>query len=318
MKQIAIFTHHDLDGIFSAFLLQQFYQKQDNTKCIVRNGSAGYQTKHCINFKLCRQPLLYYDRIILTDFVPTRNNCKRLLAWQAHHCNSVIIFDHHEQSYALAQEFSQLTFILPTKKTEYISASLLVANWLKQQDYELYQKYLTFAQCVSAYDTFAFSLQKGNPFYLTAPRINMLFYHLGIKKFLTRINTNTSIDDFSVSEIQFFEHEEQQIKFECERIKWQHLAYQIHTNKNKTVKVWLLPYIPKYASEISNYILTKYPCLDIIILGNGQHTIFRTRKTNLNMDKLAHFFGGGGHLKAAGANTSWIKVRQYLEEHSGG
>lgn len=316
MKKIAIFTHHDLDGIFAAFLLQEFYQKQISTKCFMIAGSAGCQKQSCINAKIHQKKLSYYDQIILTDFVPTIDNCQQLMVWQSCHYNPILIFDHHPQSYSLAKRFPQLTFILPPKNAEFISASLLVINWLKHQNYKLYHKYYTVAQCVSAYDTFAFSLQKDNRFYRTAPKLNMLFYHLGIDKFMARIKNNPQVDTFSESERHYFEQQTQQIKQDCEQIQWQHLSYQI-TTKEGALKIWLITYLPKYASEISNIILTRHPELDIIILSNSTRTIFRTRRNNLDMDKLAQRFHGGGHLKAAGANTNWIKVNQYLKSMIG-
>ena len=318
MKEVVIFTHHDLDGIFASFLLEQYFQRTDSAiRCQIKSGSAGMQSSECINYKLNRQKLWYYDQIILTDFVPTVNNCQKLIDWQETHQKNVIIFDHHLQSNELAKRFPQLHFILSPKDNEFVSASLLVLYWLKQKDITIYQEYYDLAHCVNAYDTYAFSLLPSKPYHDVAIKWNMLFYHLGPNKFIKRVSENSDPYYFTTNEKQFFDKQYEIINANLELISIQKEQYQIPLKNNQTATIWLTTYLPQYASEISNLILTEYPELDIIILSNNEQAIFRTRKDNFDMNQLAQIFHGGGHQKAAGAKTGWLAIHQYLTSQVG-
>lgn len=313
-KRIAIFTHYDLDGIFASFLLEQYFQRQDQaTLCQVKSGSAGKRGRECVNRKLTNQGLWCYDQIILTDFVPTRQNCQRLLAWQNAHQENVLIFDHHAQSSKLACKFPDLQFVLAPSGNEFVSASLLVLNWIKTKDSILYRKYVDFANCVNAYDTYAFSLLPDHPYQDVAIKWNMLFYHLGIEKFLKRIQTNPDPKYLTSNELRYCNDQDELIKNNLELVTMQRQEYLVKLTKHKAIKVWLTNFLPKYASEISNIILTEHSDLDIIILSNSAQAIFRTRKDDLDMNRLAHLFNGGGHQKAAGAKISWLELERYFE-----
>lgn len=317
MKNIAIFTHHDLDGVFSGFLLQKLLQSTSKNELYFKmiEGSAGNQGKGSINYKLLNQRIWFYDKVIIADFVPTVTNCQKLLDWQDAHREKALIFDHHKESYLLSKRFPQLQFVLPPKNDEYISASLLVANWLANKNKHLYDKYHKVAECISAYDTFAFSLLPNHPYQGIAEKLNMLFYYLGKEKFLARISKYPRMNYFTQEENRYFIQQNEQIKNDVEQIKLQHQNYKI-IRRDKIITVWLVTYVPKYASEISNLLLTSDSNLDIIICSNNERAIFRTRSDILDMNTLAHMFAGGGHQKAAGAKTDWITISKYLKRES--
>ena len=87
-------------------------------------------------------------------------------------------------------------------------------------------------------------------------------------------------------------------------------VYTIHNKKCGVV------FQENNKSETGNYLSTKHPELDLIVLIDASSRVsYRTTKEDVDLNEFASLFGGGGHKKAAGSRFSDDDRKQIVERY---
>ena len=71
-------------------------------------------------------------------------------------------------------------------------------------------------------------------------------------------------------------------------------------------------YAEKYRSEIGNELLKRHPDLDVIVIVNMNGGI-SLRSRDVDVSKIASYFGGGGHIHASGIGIP-LEIRKEVFE----
>lgn len=295
---IKIFSHNDLDGMGCIITGAMYFKPRNINYEILYYSILDERIQEYINNKEYNQ----YELTYITDLSISEETAEMLnnVNSQGH---KVIIVDHHEGSSFLNEQYPQISKC--NTDNDKSGALLFFEELYKDStlchEERILKEYVTY---VSSYDTWKWT-ETNDKF---AERLNVHFdiyknrykYDKYIREMYRRIVSDEPL---------IFTAEQNEISYyisQRDKYIYKQQFKLIKTRKDE-YNVGLL-FIDDYASPYISIIsetLNKKPenqDMDFLMLVNlaSGFISFRTIKDNIDLDKIAAKYGGGGHEKAAG------------------
>ena len=295
--KIKLFTHTDLDGIGNALLLLKYnkismkdidYLDYTNVNDVIRQFIKDKKYKE-------------YDIVYITDLSINEelaemiNNIKN---------NNFILFDHHQSS-------------LPLNKYKWATVQVCQDNGIKTCATTLFYNgvFDTFeddvlVETIRQWDTFDWVNKEEG---YRAQKLNDLLYILGREDFIelcmkskfdivTIINNDNSKLLLKIDERNKKEYIENKSKTGV------FMKLSIPINKIKREYNVYLVCADKYISELGNSICKNNKNYDLCIMIDidKKSLSYRSVKEDVDCCEIAKYFNGGGHLRSAGSEFTYI------------
>lgn len=301
---IKLFTHTDLDGISCEILARIVFPD-------ISVSSCGYnQINQWVTEMLDKKEDENYDYIFITDISVSDEVAQKLDRIKG----KVRLFDHHDTASYLAKY--EWTSVPPLEATKFDSGTSMFNRYLAEIHHLKQTSALfTFVQMVTKYDTWQWAAERD----ASPKKLNDLFSILGQKEFVIRTITNLrrGNPDFSPEEKFILDIEERKIKnyiIKKEKELQEYTMRIYETGKKYNVGIVMAE---QYISELGNQLSIRNSRKkhDFIMIINGLNSVsLRTDNDHIDLgNEVAHYFGGGGHAKAAGFPISPEKQELILK-----
>ena len=291
---IKIITHRDLDGSGCAIVIKSLTVEDiDVTHCSYNN--VDEITLEAIkNHKM-------YSKIYITDISVSETVAKELDKIKG----KVVLIDHHPTAEWL-NKYDWATVQIEQEEGK-ACGTTLVYKYLTQENKLVNPSMELFTELVRRFDTWEW-VEKYND--EAAKKLNDLFYIKGIECFMEdmieKLSNNYPI--FSNAEITFLDWRQKEID-----------RYIDGKNKDLIVTKILdykagIVFADNHISELGNKLSTLNPDLDFIAIIKQKTVSYRTTKENVDLTKVAKYFGGGGHPKASGSQIDQKYIYKFTDE----
>lgn len=338
IKEI-LFTHDDLDGA-GCRILWEIAHRDINPEY--------WKVVNCSNKNVDDQVRSWLDsgdldsncNICFADIVCEREMFNRI----KHEYVDIHVWDHHRSNFWVQTEYPAAEIIPENEMGVLQSGTSILYQYLCRaaesdpigtlkyfkSDYENTDLIACFVDTVRSYDTYEWK-QTGN---LTAKKLQILFFLLGMERFCKRYVTNLtttsqifadtdeSLKDsrvieyikndvipldisarlFSETDLEFISS---RLEMEQERIDAFTLDDIIDVNVRGLRTAFALNTVGMNVSELANQFLTKHPEFEMFVgfsMADGGQYSYRSIRDDLDIAALVAVpNGGGGHPKAAGS-----------------
>lgn len=289
MKTLIISHKADLDGLTPVILLKLI--REDIDVILLNANDINPKVVEIIKNK----SYLKYDEIFITDLTLDKDSCELIMStgnWERFHT-----FDHHASN-LIANKYPFGIAISQNEEGINECATSLFYKYLSNKYPEIFntQALNHFTELVRLNDTWDWA-KTGNK---EPNKLNDLHTILGRDDF---IETYTN---FFKNNIEFYFTDKQEYLLEVEEKRIQ--RYLEETEKTMFHATLCghpcgIVFAESNRSLLGNYLSEKYSyCIDFVVIINMQQGIsFRCCKDGINLGDIASVYGGGGHIKAAGA-----------------
>lgn len=286
-RAVKLFTHNDTDGVSCGILARMAFGD------IVHIDYSNYDD---INNKVARFLDLHlskYDLVFITDISVDEDTADAIEKLSSYAREKFMLLDHHQTAEGLNEyDWAQVTVEqngVRESGTTLFYRHLIKEGWLLDNP-----DLARYVEMVRQYDTWDWK-ENNN---LHAKQLNDLFYILGRDRFVSRFIADCS-PDFTDSEKMLLEIEQEKIE---KYIKGKSKDVQIREVNGYTAGI---VFAEQYISELGNALAEAHPEVDFVAIVNMSRVIsYRTVKDEISVGDIAAFFGGGGHVKAAGSPIS--------------
>ena len=296
MKTLLI-THTDLDGVSPIILLNLTNEDFEYKSIEIHDVPAEFEKLFANNIK-------DYDVIYICDLTIPQDIYDKLDNENINY----YVFDHHA-SHDYAKDYPRVSLIIDyngkrTCATEIFYKYLLQTH--KELDTLVIKDYV---EQVRQVDTFTFESDKGRD-------LDIIKEAVGRKKFIQSMTKRLKKD---ANEFTFSAFEKRFTK-----LKKEELARYMMNKESKMFKYMIqgkkcgVVFSESNKSELGEYLSTRHPELDLIILIDASSRIsYRTNKDDCPVNEFAEFYGGGGHPKASGSRFNDDNRRKIIEDYFG-
>lgn len=292
--KIKLFTHTDLDGIGCAVvakvafdgLVNVDYCRYDN---IDEEVGKFFQSGEYDE----------YDVIFITDISVNEEVADLINSLGK---EKTYLFDHHDTATWL-NEYSWAN-VVPEEfddeeeRLQITSGTSLFYDWflIHEGILERSAEVDEFVETVRRYDSWEWKKVYNEEF---PNKLNSLFQLLGRYQFVDRFSKKCNID-FTKTEKQLLEVERKRRKFYIQG-KEKQLIKTVMAFGEEHYSVGVV-FAEQYQSELGDYLYSKYPKLDFIVMVNpgGGSVSLRSSNNGIHLGELASTRDGGGHEDAAG------------------
>lgn len=296
MKDLLI-SHIDLDGVSPNILLnitrRKFYYKNIEINEVDKTFD-----------ELFKNDLSKYENIYIVDLTLTEHVYELI---KNNNLTNVHVFDHHKShEFASNYSFTDIRVDIDGIKT---CGTELFYLYLKDIYKELNKNNIKeYVDLVRQLDTYTFTDEE------SAQNLNTLHDLLGHKDFIVSMSKRLKKDK---EHFEFSQFEKRLFKIERNKIN------RYMNNKDQDMKVYTIhgykcgvSFQESNKSETGNYLANKHPEVDLIILIDASARIsYRTVKDNVDLNKFASLYGGGGHAKAAGSSITDIERDKFIKDY---
>lgn len=250
--------------------------------------------------------------LFITDTVISDAELAGLINEKSKTGHQIRFVDHHASSLWLNQ-YNWATVIVEEDGKKASAASLLFDMLVAEFSLEKSPFLIDFIELVRQYDTWEWfdkGIEKNGTIEpnFRAKQLNDFFFMVHTQEFEDIFNklhlSGANVFEFP-QEIQYLlTIEEKRISAYLKRKKSE-VKPQLCTIGHRAYSFGVVS-AESYASELGNYLCEDFEELDFIaIVDIGKKKIrLRSRKDNIDVEKIAAVFGGGGHAKASGLDLS--------------
>jgi len=294
MKKLLI-THTDLDGV-SPIILLNLLNIDFDYKNIEISEIDNYFNE------LFKTDLSIYDTIYITDLTIPDYIYKYFID----HNINILVFDHHKtHEYANIYPFVKVIIEYDGVQT---CATEIFYKYLCTIDDNLNKDIIKdYVRLVRELDTYNFTSNKPK-------ELNSLLHLYGkldfIKSVTKRLKKESSTYEFTSFEKRYIKLNQKEI--DRYLIRKENDVIKANINNYKCGIV----FAETNKSELGNYLSSKYPELDLIIILDSSSSIsYRTTRDDVDVSTFASIYGGGGHKKASGSPFNDEDRWNILENH---
>ena len=293
MKDLVI-THNDLDGISPIILMNLTNRPFDYKYMELREVEAYLD-------ELLKEDVKTYDNIFICDLSLSEATYEKLIESKA----NFKVYDHHE-THLFANKYPFAT-VEVTKNNRLTCATEIFYNELCKLTPELSKENIRqYVELVRQIDTFTFT---DNSVLNLAMLLDFFGKNEFIKLMTSRLKKNKPFALTSFEKRYCRLKQEENLRY-MQKKESQMLKYMIADKKCGIV------FAERNKSELGNYLSTKYPELDLIILIDASSRIsYRTNREDVRANDFASLFGGGGHKKASGSKFDDADREEILEAY---
>lgn len=295
---IKMITHTDMDGIGCAIIMKAI---DPSTEVFFSNyNDLSKNIQHVLN--LIEEEKDDNGMLIITDIAPNKPDDIHLLDNFSKYYSTgyrLLVLDHHVTALPLNDyNWAKVTPTkddIPTSGTEMVFDEFhsILEDILSDEQMKVLKRFVTL---VRDYDTWRWVDTGSEGQY--AKRMNDLFYMIDRQKFMDWALTNIFSRKIDLP-LGNYEH---LVKYREESRD----AY-INTKEKGLMDVTLCGKYPfgvvfaeEHISDLGNQLSERHPEYDGIAIVSGRSVSLRTVKDNVDVSKIAQFYGGGGHTKASG------------------
>lgn len=304
-----LFTHTDLDGVGCAVLARLAFDEN------VKITYCNYDNVDLIISEFLDEVCLGYeegDEVYITDISVSEKVAEKIDSSNARYY--IHLMDHHKTaewlnkySWADVSEYDgELGF--KTCGTE-----LFYKHLVNSGDLKATERYHTFVWAVAGYDTWAWKQMKPEEGKIIK-ELNDLLYILGRDEFIDRcirrkrVKGDDSMIMPSKDERMLLDRRQNEIDAYIKK-KMKESINIICQISDEEMYNCSVVFADRFISELGNRICESDKSIDCsMIFDMGACKIsYRTIKPDVDVSKIAAYFGGGGHKAAAGNHfTEWI------------
>lgn len=279
MKKFLI-THTDLDGISPIILLKLANIDFDYKTVEIRDLEEFIDT-------FVKSDLSEYDIIYVTDLTLTDEMYEKLITLD----KKILVFDHHE-THLFANKYPFVTVSVNLHGRQTCGAELFyeyLKDIYKDLNKENIQEYVNY---VRELDTFNFTSD-------LPKHLDTIKETIGANDFVKTMVKRLSKDKpftLTAFEKRFIKLKTQELERYLQKKEKDMQAFIIDGKKCAVC------FAETNKSILGNYISTKYPEYDLVILIDASSRIsYRTARDDVSVSEFASNYGGGGHRLASGS-----------------
>ena len=278
MKDLLITHIKDIDGL-SPVILMNLWGKSFDYKLLDTFEVGTYLTE------LLTQDLQDYEHIYIVDLTVPEEIYPMIEKSKDRH--KFLIFDHHE-THNYARSYPYVTLDMEECGTtlfyQYLQTQGLSTNPCLDQ----------YIEAVKDLDLWTFEKNHNT----LSPQLGSLLELLGETRYIDEITAllRAETQSFTMNSFlnRLLELEEENKKRYIDKRE----ERMIRGTLFKDVNIGMV-YAEKYRSEIGDELLKRHPELDVIVIVNMNGGI-SLRSRDVDVSKIASYFGGGGHIHASG------------------
>lgn len=307
MANIKLFSHSDLDGygcniVAVALLDGSVYAENLNYD----------EINERINEFIGNKEYLNYSEIFITDISVNEEVAEKIdeLVKEGYDFK---LFDHHPTALFL-NKYKWCNVVIEDDVEKVCGTNLLydyIMSKLKIRcDYMRLINLSDLVECVKRYDTW---LWKDKYSDIRPKQLNNLFYILGYKRFRNSLrNCYYSVDNFLKNHSTILELEQEKINRYIEK-KNEEIIPKVIKIEDEVYIVGVV-FAEQFVSELGNRLSEMNSEYDLIAIINNKTISYRTIKDNVDVSKIAKYYGGGGHPKAAGSQINKNINMEYIKD----
>lgn len=286
MKDLLISHVKDVDGVSPVILM-----KLANRDFVYKLLDI-YEVEDYFN-ELLNTNLSIYENIYVVDLTVPEVIYEKLDKYK----DKVKVFDHHE-SHMYAKDKDYVTLDINECGTtlfyKYLDNLYNIAN----------ESVDTYIKAVKDLDLWTYK-ENNNEY---AKTIGTLFILYGKEIYIDEIFNHLKNNDLTLTEI-----EEKMIKLEYDREKSyiEHKVERMFKVKINNLKAGLV-FAEKYRNELSDYMLNNFEIDFAIIVNSGGGISLRSRD-DIDVEKIARIYGGGGHKNASGLPVTIDMQKEFIK-----
>ena len=279
MKKYLI-THTDLDGISPIILLKLANVDFDYKTVEIRD------LEEFIN-SFVKSDLSEYDTIYITDLTLTDEMYEKIITLN----KKILVFDHHE-THLFANKYPFVTVSVNLHGRQTCGTELFyeyLKEMYKNLDQENIKEYVKYVRELDTFN-FASDLPK---------HLDTIKETIGANDFIKTMVKRLSKDKpftLTAFEKRFIKLKTQELERYLQKKEKDMQKFIIDGKKCAVC------FAETNKSMLGNYISTKYPEYDLVILIDASSRIsYRTARDNVSVSDFASNYGGGGHRLASGS-----------------
>ncbi|WP_144029011.1 DHH family phosphoesterase [Paenibacillus rigui] len=296
-----LYTHNDLDGVGCGIVARCAF----GHKVEIRYNSVGGLNVQVERFLEKGKKKNY---LFITDLSVHEANERGIQAF-VQSGGKIKLIDHHKTSLHY-NKYPWAIVQVEYENGKLASATSLFYEYLMQNGLLKPSNGLAeFVELVRQYDTWEWE-KNGQQ---KAKRLNDLFYLVSHEEFEEKMVKRLQQSEhfaFDAFEEKILDLEEEKIERYVRRKKREIIQAPVQEHFVGIV------HAESYHSELGNELGKENPHLDYIVILNmgGKKISFRTIHDHVDVSEIAGQFGGGGHVKAAGASMTDDAYRLYVAE----
>ena len=283
MTKDLLISHVDLDGISPNVLLALAGRKFDYKNIEIYDIDKTFDD-------LFQKDLTKYENIYICDLTLTKHAYELI---NNSGLKNIKVFDHHI-SHAFAQDYDFTDIRVDIKGIKTCGTELFYL-YLKKKYKDLNKNNIKeYVELVRQLDTYTFIDEEA------AQNLNSLHDILGHKEFINSMIKRLKKDK---EHFEFSQFEKRLLKLERNKIdRYMKLKDSEMIRCTIDGKKCGVVFAESNKSETGNYLSSKYPELDLIILIDSSSRIsYRTTRDDVDLNEFSSTYGGGGHKKASGS-----------------
>lgn len=329
-KKALVFTHTDLDGLSSLYLVESLSKKigvcPENKVFDYSLCTTG--TYGTINNKISQfvdnKRFYYYDTVYITDLSPDLEVFSKLIECCQKNGIYLKLIDHHETNKYLGEMFPEYATVIPEIEGELTSGTSLVvkhfvetyADLLTEEKMFLLDNDELLSEIVRMYDTWDWNKYPEKEFSKEAKDLNALFIYYRNDEFLEKLkeyqNPIKIIEDGQIILSVLNNLEQKTVYKETMSRNVKKSSLMFEDKEYEFVYV----YSTSYINEISTKLQLDYPEVDFVAIINGDYISFRNSDDKINLSEMvSKKFNGGGHPNASGCKISELDsyIKNFLK-----
>ena len=286
MKDLLISHVKDVDGVSPVILM-----KLANRDFVYKLLDI-YEVEDYFN-ELLNTDLSIYENIYVVDLTVPEVIYEKLDKYK----DKVKVFDHHE-SHMYAKDKDYVTLDINECGTtlfyKYLDNLYNIAN----------ESVDTYIKAVKDLDLWTYK-ENNNEY---AKTIGTLFILYGKEIYIDEIFNHLKNNDLTLTEF-----EEKMIKLEYDREKSyiEHKVERMFKVKINNLKAGLV-FAEKYRNELSDYMLNNFE-IDFAIIVNSGGGISLISRDDIDVEKIARIYGGGGHKNSSGLPVTIDMQKEFIK-----
>lgn len=296
--RIALFTHvRDIDGMGCAILTKLFADIEITYFCDYTDVEYKFKSF------LANENYMKYHKIIMSDLsMGEFTSLPSIIENDNYLKEHFVLLDHHESSMHLNQYDWAVVKTLDNNTNELTCATKLVYEYFIEYGGFSKQKYIDeFVEHIRLYDTWDWKKVPHikEPYYLT-----LLFELWGVNYFVLYFKNMLETKNYSLPNDALFlaQLKEKEILSYVQRKSVSVIEKELQGYRCGIVFAEL------YRNDIADNLKSKY---DIVII-IGDTLSFRTEKDDIDLNKFASKYGGGGHRKTAGGQITLEQKETFI------
>lgn len=311
--KVLLFTHEqDIDGIGSIIIGKQTFKDFDYITC------KTFEVNQKVNETITNNSIYNYDYIYVTDIcikepLLTQINKDEKLK------GKIIVLDHHKSELEEGNDKYQFVNIIVTNEKGKTSGTSLFYDYLLSEGLLKSNNCLDeLVELTRQYDTWEWKEIYNN---VKARTLHILFEQLGYEKYIDQINeivSNKTNFEFNEYQLNLIDSFERNLEITLNKILKDMFIYILELD-NINYRIGFVQTLYQYRNDLSELVL-KENTNDIDLLGMiilDKDTVSYRRIKDVDVSKIAVYFGGTGHKEAASnpkENERFAKVLELTKK----